>query len=119
MSDGRKQLRAATRANALVVAAIVAALALPLAAHYTGFAPAGELKALKYPGLQWYVMRLTPATNHHGLDFSQIWYSAKFLEAGKPVYFKIIPFEAARKNSTPLSTPRATPAPAVAALRGI
>ncbi|MEE2678353.1 MAG: hypothetical protein VX546_07235 [Myxococcota bacterium] len=87
----RERLRAATSANKLFVLVAVGAVAWPLVFHYSGLAPAERLKGLTYPALSGYLYRQTPGQKpSHGIDFSQIHLSARHLNAGEPVYFKVL-----------------------------
>lgn len=85
-----RRLRIATRTCQLLVAVMVVAIAAPLFLHYTGFAPGRRLAGLPYPQIHNYQLRLTPGQGlNHGIDFSQIWLSARKLSAGEEVYFPV------------------------------
>ena len=87
---GDAGLRIAIRSYKLLIAAMVCAIAIPLFLHYTGFDPRPRLPALAYPQLYNYNVRVTPGqANNHGVDFSQIWLSARRLSAGEEVYYPV------------------------------
>lgn len=69
---------------------MILAMAWPLFAHYTGFRPAQELQGLRYPKIFKYTFRVTPGfAPNHGIDFSQIWLSARKMSAGETVYYPV------------------------------
>ena len=90
-SDARRsRLRTAMRTNRWIVAVLVAAVALPLFIHYSGFRPARDLMGLGYPVIHKYPFRSPPGFEpHQGLDFSQIWLSARRMSSGKQVYYPV------------------------------
>ena len=90
-TDHRAKRRdSATRTIRILTALIVVAVAAPLFLHYTGFRPAKELDGLRYPRIFKYSFRTTPGlAPHHGIDFSQIWLSARKMSAGETVYYPV------------------------------
>jgi hypothetical protein len=84
-----RRYRAAVRGNRLVVIAIVVAVAAPLFLSYAGFDPTPK-SAARYPKLQIYLGVRTPEQGlDHGLDFSQVWLSARRVSAGAPIYYPV------------------------------
>jgi len=78
------------RTNRWFVVVLVVAVAFPLFIHYTGFRPAKQLTGLGYPRIHKYPYRSPPGFEpHHGIDFSQIWLSARRMSAGKEVYYPV------------------------------
>jgi hypothetical protein len=88
--DGERRLRAATRTFKLLLVGMIVAIATPLFLHYTGITPAEKLGGLGYPHVHNYKLRLTPGQGvDHGIDFSQIWLSARRWSADQPVYYPV------------------------------
>jgi hypothetical protein len=66
------------------------AVAYPLFIYFTGFEPARRLSGLYYPRIHGYNLRPTPShREYHGLDFSQVYLSARRLSSGEVVYYPI------------------------------
>ncbi|MBW2422145.1 MAG: hypothetical protein JRH19_26675 [Deltaproteobacteria bacterium] len=72
------------------MAVIVVAVAVPLFSSYAGFDPTPITGDKLYPRLQNYAAARTPSLGiHHGIDFSQIWLSARHIAAGEEVYYPV------------------------------
>ena len=69
---------------------VIGAVAAPIFLSYAGLDPTPRTGDKAYPQLQGYVARRTPGQGiNHGIDFSQLWLSARHIAAGEKVYYPV------------------------------
>ena len=90
-SEEARRLRISIRGHHALTILIAGVIFIPIVLYYTGFVTLKGPPVLVYPKLYEYPLRLTPYQNgHHGIDFSQIWLSARKMSAGEKVYYPVL-----------------------------